>query len=593
MQTVLPFPALVGIELAQQALLLLAVDPGLRGVALAAAAGSGKSTLARGYRALAADAPFVELPLGSDDDALLGGLDLEATLRQRRRVARPGILARANGGALYIDQLNLLGDGAANLVLAAMETRTVALEREGLSLRLPASFVTIASYDVAEGMPRRHLLDRFGLHVMLPRQSAAAERATVIDRHWSPIDDWHAALALLCDGVAAARAALPQLALTARQLERLAEAAVAFGVEGQRVDLFAARAARAAAALALRDQVTDDDLRLAVRLVIAPRATRQPEAPAEAAPPPPPPPPEAPADDHAADAAAADASAPPPDEQVLTALGAELPEALTGLPFATVRRGRTGSRGATLGARGRHIRSLAGDPRRARIDIGATLRAAAPWQPLRRAAGGTSDRVMLRGTDLRVRQFRTRAGALFLFVVDASGSMALNRMRQAKGAVQALLQRAYVHRDRVALLAFRGDRAEVLLPPSQSVELAQRALDILPTGGGTPLAAALLGVLDVARQARARGILQTVAVLLTDGRANVPLRAPREALEQEVAALAQAVAQAGIRTVVVDTQRAYLSAGHAARLARALGGTYVYLPNAHASAIADAATAAR
>jgi magnesium chelatase subunit D len=340
--------------------------------------------------------------------------------------------------------------------------------------------------------------------------------------------------------------------------------------------------------------VTDDDLRLAVRLVIAPRATRQPEAPAEAAPPPPPPPPpEAPPDDHAADAAAADASATPPDEQVLTALGAELPEALTGLPFATVRRGRTGSRGATLGARGRHIRSLAGDPRRARIDIGATLRAAAPWQPLRRAAGGTSDRVMLRGTDLRVRQFRTRAGALFLFAVDASGSMALNRMRQAKGAVQALLQRAYVHRDRVALLAFRGERAEVLLPPSQSVERAQRALDILPTGGGTPLAAALLGILDVARQARARGILQTVAVLLTDGRANVPLRAPREALEQEVAALAQAVAQAGIRTVVVDTQRAYLSAGHAARLARALGGTYVYLPNAHASAIADAATAAR
>ncbi len=592
MQATLPFPALVGLELAQQALLLLAIDPGLRGVALSAAAGSGKSTLARGYRALVADAPFVELPLGSDADALLGGLDLEATMRQRRRVARPGILARANGGALYIDQLNLLDDGAANLVLAAMETRTVALEREGLSLRLPASFVTIASYDAAEGLPRRHLLDRFGLHVMLPRQSTAAERAAVIGRHWHSVDEWHDALALVCDSVIAARESLPGLALTPRQIERLAEAAMAFGVEGQRVDLFAARAARAAAALALRDHVTDDDLRLAVQLVIAPRATRQPEAPSEAAPPPPTPS-DAPAADRTDAVAASDASATPPDEQVLTALGTELPEALTELPFATVRRGRTGSRGATLGARGRHIRSLAGDPRRARIDVGATLRAAAPWQPLRRTADGTAHRVVLRGADLRVRQFRTRAGALFLFVVDASGSMALNRMRQAKGAVQALLQRAYVHRDRVALLAFRGERAEVLLPPSQSVELAQRALEILPTGGGTPLAAALLGILDVARQARARGITQTVAVLLTDGRSNVPWRAARDGLEQEVTALAQAVAQAGIRTVVVDTQRAYLSAGHAARLARALGGTYVYLPNAHASAIADAATAAR
>jgi magnesium chelatase subunit D len=196
----------------------------------------------------------------------------------------------------------------------------------------------------------------------------------------------------------------------------------------------------------------------------------------------------------------------------------------------------------------------------------------------------------LRADDLRVKQFRSKAGALFCFAVDASGSMALNRMRQAKGAVQALLQQAYVQRDKVALLAFRGQRADLLLPPSQSVELASRSLDTLPTGGGTPLAAALLAAIDVARQAKARGIFQTVLVLLTDGRANVGLRADRAGLEAELQALARSVAAEGITSVVVDTQRSYLSRGEARRLAGWLGGQYIYLPNASGTQIAAAVT---
>lgn len=197
--------------------------------------------------------------------------------------------------------------------------------------------------------------------------------------------------------------------------------------------------------------------------------------------------------------------------------------------------------------------------------------------------------VRLRADDLRVKQYRSKAGALFLFAVDASGSMALHRMRQAKGAVHALLQKAYVHRDRVALLAFRGERAEVLLPPSQSVELARRALDLLPTGGGTPLSAALLTALDVARQARSRGVMQTVLVLLTDGRANVALRGGREGVNEELRALAASVAEAGISAIVVDTQRSYLSRGEARTLAEALRGEYVYLPNARGEQIAELA----
>jgi magnesium chelatase subunit D len=613
MAHMLPFSALVGIEPAQQALLLLAVEPRLRGVAIAAGVGAGKSSLARGYAGLLADgdlprAPFVELPVGADDEALLGGLDLEATLRLGRRVARPGLLARADGGIVYVDGLNLLTDSAANLLLTSLENREVRVEREGLSLRAPARFALIGSYDPSEGQPRRHLLDRVGLLVTLPRAADLLQRAEVVRRNWGrPANErapgaWEDALDFLRATVAAARALLPDVRITESQVEQLVAAAEAFGVEGHRADSFAVLVACASAALALRDDVDQDDLELAVRLVILPRATRIPERPPEQPPEQPPPPPDQPqAEETPPDPQDQDNESPPeqqpqgmPEEQVLTALATELPPELDQLPFRAVRRGRSGSRGSTNGKRGRHIRSLPGDPRRARLDIPATLRAAAPWQLLRQSPQRVDVRpVMLRAEDLRVKQYKSKAGALFLFAVDASGSMALHRMRQAKGAVHALLQRAYVQRDRVALLAFRGQSAELLLPPSQSVELARRALDTLPTGGGTPLGAALLAAIEVAGQARSRGILQTVLVLLTDGRANIGVRAARPDLQAELQALGRSVAAAGIRSIVVDTQRSYLSRGEARSLAAWLGGEYVYLPNANGDQIAEAAMAAR
>jgi magnesium chelatase subunit D len=202
--------------------------------------------------------------------------------------------------------------------------------------------------------------------------------------------------------------------------------------------------------------------------------------------------------------------------------------------------------------------------------------------------------------DLHIKKFRSKAGTLFCFVVDASGSMALHRMRQAKGAVNTLLQQAYVHRDQVALLAFRGESAELLLPPSQSVELAKRALDVLPTGGGTPLAAALLAAYNVAEQASSRGIHRTTVVLITDGRPNVPLRPDPEASKQqrldqardEVQRLAGKLRAAGIGAVVIDTQRSFVSRGEAQQLAAWLGGRYVYLPQGRGDQIAQAVVAA-
>lgn len=598
----LPFPALVGLEMAQQALLMLAIEPRLRGVVLAAAAGTGKSSLARGLRSifLQGELPFIELPAGIDIENLLGGIDVQASLVKGRMVTRSGVLARAHGGIVYVDGLNLLTDACANLLLAVLDDGEVRVEREGVSLRAPAHFSLLASYDPAEGQPRTHLVDRLGMIVPLGAVADFDRRKQVMQHNlFMEHAYWQDDVELLRGLVLTAREQLTHVTITPEQIRDLSMAALAHGVQGHRVDLFAVYAARASAAYNLRSEVEGEDLQTAFKLVILPRATVMP-APQETHMPPHRDHENAPSqtqvqepqeqeENDAPPAALPEAILPPP-EQILAALETMLPETLEALPFQHVRRGKSGSRGTTAGKRGRHVRSVQGDPKRARIDVVATLRAASPWQPLRAAAAHqpTEARVYLEQSDIRVKQYRSKAGALFCFVVDASGSMALHRMRQAKGAVNTLLMQAYVKRDRVALIAFRGNSAELLMPPSQSVELARRALDLLPTGGGTPLASALLLMDDVATQARRRGILQTVCILLTDGRANIPFRAganPQTELQQ----IGQYLQSTALRVIIVDTKRQYLSKGEAQQLSEWLGGEYAYLPNASGEQIAELA----
>jgi magnesium chelatase subunit D len=596
----LPFHALVGLDAAQQALLLLAVEPRLRGLVVTASAGTGKSSLARGMRLLLNDEamPFVEIPPGVDAENLYGGLNLEATLRRGEMVLQPGVLARAHGGVAYVDGINLLTDANSNLLLAVMDEGEVRVEREGVSLRSPAEFSLIGSYDPAEGMPRKHLLDRLGLLVSLPGSFDVGQRTAVIQQNLRKNgSSWQEDLQFLQGLVKTARDHLPNVEISDRQLRQLSVTALQYGVEGHRVDLFAAWAACAAAALELRPTVEDEDLTLAARLVILPRATQIPEQVPDNPPPPPPEPESAEPDETDEEGE----SPPPPEnlgmapEQILEALASALPDDLEELPFRHLRRGRTGSRGSTEGKRGRHVRSIPGNPKQARIDVIATLRTAASWQRIRQNGNGHVNgngsgprRIQLEMSDIRVKQYRSKAGALFCFAVDASGSMALHRMRQAKGAVNALLQKAYVNRDRVALIAFRGGEAELLMPPTQSVELARRALDLLPTGGGTPLASALLLAEDVAQQAKSRGILQTVLILLTDGRANISLR-PDGQVQEELQQIGRTIAESSLQVMVVDTQRSYLSRGEACQLAEWLGGEYAYLPNASGEQIADLA----
>jgi magnesium chelatase subunit D len=607
------FTEIVGLASARMALTILAVDPSLGGVALAAGVGSGKSTLARAFAGLLPDGtPFVELPVGTTVDRLVGGLDLGRTLATGTRAFSQGLLAQANDGVLAVDGMNLLGDAVVASVIETMGSGVVAVERDGFSRRDPAAFVVVGSYDPGEGAVRTGLLDRIALVVAPQAASDAEERAAVIRASRivpDPDDDAADELAVLRGAIAMAREILPRVRIADELLLDLANAAEVLGVEGNRADVFAAKVARAACALAGREDVVQDDLERAMTLVLIPRATRLPEKrdESEEPPPPPPPPPDGDEDESSSDDTEPD-DAPEPEEQnapgaldetIFEALDISLPADVLDLPFTHSRRAKGGSRGSTVSAkRGRAVGHEAAPLAGRSLALVPTLVAAAPAQRLRRAdaaAGGAAPHagVLVRRDDIRVKRFRQKAGTLYLFAVDASGSMALNRMREAKGAIATLLQNAYVHRDRVALTSFRGKEAELLLPPSQSVERAKRELDVLPTGGGTPLASALVLARELARRESARGTATTVLVLMTDGRGNIPLApgpdAPtREALQEEVRLLALGLRADGVRAVVIDTQPAFKSRGDAAALAGWLDARYVSLPNATAQRIVDA-----
>jgi magnesium chelatase subunit D len=363
--------------------------------------------------------------------------------------------------------------------------------------------------------------------------------------------------------------------------------AAALGVDSARAPLFALRAARAAATLAGREVIADEDVVLAARLVLAPRATRFPAAADEAPPEPPPPPPDG-------DGGEDERGEPGPlEDMVLAAALAALPKDVLARIAAGRGRKMTRASGAgerrKSGTRGRPMGARAGVPGGGlRLSLIDTLRAAAPWQ----ASRGGGNRVRIRRDDLRVRRFETRAEAVTIFAVDASGSSALARLAEAKGAVELLLAEAYVKRAQVALVAFRGTSAELLLPPTRSLARARRSLAELPGGGGTPLAAGLNAARELAEASRARGRTPFV-VVLTDGRANIAAdgSAVRAVAEADATAAAKAIGSAGIAAAFVDISARPRPEG--AALAQAMRARYLPLPRADAAAMHAAVSAAQ
>jgi magnesium chelatase subunit D len=577
---------------------LLAVDPaGLGGVALRASAGPLRDAWLALLRAgLPHDAPMHRVPLHATDSALLGGLDLAATLHAGRPVAQQGLLARCDGGVLLLAMAERVGAGVASQLAAVLDTQVVALERDGLTQRTPAR-VALVALDEGDGeeeqMPAA-LLDRLAFH--LPLQAAESDDDAPVD--WTPAE------------IAEARARLSQVVVPEEVVKALCAASLVWGVNSMRAPLLAVRVARAAAALSGMDEAEEVHASLAARLVLAPRATRVPAPPAEETDDTPPPsdaqestpdqddaqdtpPPEAPPDgpDHTPDEEEAPGAL---DDRMVDAVRAAIPPGLlAALQLGQTRQARAAAAGRSGELlknqnRGRPVGTRRAEPRSgARLHILETLRAAAPWQRLRQQSAAGPRRIQVRREDFHVVRFRQRRPTTTLFVVDASGSAALHRLAEAKGAVELLLAECYVRRDKVAVLAFRGNGCELLLPPTRSLARAKRSLAALPGGGGTPLAAGIEAARELAAQIGRAGETPIV-VMLTDGRANVArdgrhgrARATEDALEA-----ADAFRLAGLSALLIDTSS---QPGEASRvMAERMGAACVPLPHAGAAGLSQA-----
>ena len=392
--------------------------------------------------------------------------------------------------------------------------------------------------------------------------------------------------------IAAARALLPRVEIADRITEGLCQTALALGLSSIRPAVMALRAARAAAALDGRTVVDDDDAALAARLILAPRAVTYP-APAEEEP-------EQPAPQDAPEPGEERrlAHAQELADRLLDAVKAALPPGLLAALEKNLRQpgSKAGAGAVSQKAglrRGRPAGTRQGEPKNgARLALIDTLRAAAPWQPLRRRSNPLRQGVQVEKADFRIRRFKEKRETTAIFAVDASGSAALHRMAEAKGAIELLLADCYVRRDRTALIAFRGKQAEVLLPPTRSLQRAKKSLADLPGGGGTPLGRGDRAGDAGGRPGRAAPAASPLVVFLTDGKANIARdgTADRAHALRDAEAAARAIRLAGVRTLMIDLSDT--RSGPARKLAEAMGADYLPLPHADAARISASVNAA-
>ena len=602
---------------------LFAVDPvGLGGVVVRSAAGPARERwLAQLAELLPSGTPLRRVPLHINDDRLIGGLDLAATLQAGRPIAQRGLLAEADGGVVLLAMAERLSASTAAHICAVIDTQELVAERHGIGER-SASRIGVIALDEGitdeEQVPSR-LRERMAFHITLPAASGreAEEEALFTREH-----------------IAQARQNFAAVRMADDVLHGLCAAALALGIGSVRAPMLACRAARAAAALDGRFEVTADDAALAAGLVLAPRATQMPAANAEQEPPSetqqtepeqdskpddaPPQPAQADNADGPAEPTADDAKPPEAEaaeEEVAESAGAGLNDvvleaALAALPpglLAALALGKAnGKRAPSAGrvgaarftqTRGRPTGVRRGEPQGgARLNLIETLRAAAPWQMLRRreavAAGqAVPTRVQVRREDFHIWRFKQRSETTTVFVVDASGSSALNRLAETKGAVELLLADCYARRDSVAVIAFRSKGAELLLPPTRSLVRAKRSLAGLPGGGGTPLAAGIESAHGLADAVRRKGA-SPVVVLLTDGRANIARDGSpgRARANEDALAAARQMRADGFSVLLLDTSPKPQDTARA--LADALGARYLPLPFAGSAILSQAVRAA-
>jgi len=570
---------------ARLAAALLAVDPGLGGAVLKARAGPARDAWLETLRDLVNEAaPWRRIPAGVGDEALLGGVDLAATLKAGHAVHRAGLLDEIQNGVGVLAMAERAETGLAARLALALDSHPA-----------PMIIALDESADPDEGAPGA-LLERLAFHLDLSGVSLSDLNTSAFD--------------LDREAVAMARVRLPHV-LNGDVDRALTQTAAALGINSLRPPLLALRAARAAAALDGLDEIGEEQAALAARLVLGPRALHLPhedqadDQPQDNEPDAPPQDDEAQNDNTEPDDQTDDQpdNAQTPDEltEITTeAAKAAIPAGLLARLEAGVSNSRAssaGQSGATRksGQRGRPAGTRRGDPGEGRkLDVLATLRAAAPWGRVRRRGWDrlkSGPALEVRREDFRIKHFKQKAETLTVFVVDASGSLALNRLSEAKGAVELMLAESYVRRDQVALIAFRGTSAETLLPPTRSLTRAKKCLSALPGGGGTPLATAIEAAEALAHAAARQGRTVTL-VFLTDGAANVTRAGTggRDVAQAEAHDAARRLRAAGHAAIIVDVSKR--GADTAKSVAQNMAARYVRLPAGNPGALVDIARTA-
>ncbi len=624
-----PFAAICGMEKAKEAILLTLVNPHAGGLLLSGEKGTGKSTLARSARELL-DAPWTEVPISVTEDRLFGSIDAEEAIRSGHKKLLPGLIDEADQGLLYVDDVNLLREDLLSAVLNIREAGGYRLERDGLSAERSTHFTVLAVMNPESGTLSASGLDRFGLFAQMETAYDDDTRTEIIRRVLDFEKDglafrakWQEETEALRAKVLSAREILKSVEVSPAMIQLAAVYTLKAHVAGHRADIYLMEAAKAEAALAGRCFVMPKDLEKAAEFVLPHRMRKtedqqqqeeqsqeneqsqdpddnqpqqqeqqdqsqehQEENPNQELPPPPPETSDAPQENEKEEEAEDDddqnQSQPPlPDakganQERVDAANLQIHLPPLWIEPAKDRKPKKGSGKRSLTRtdlkQGRYVRAEIPKAKTSDIAFDATLRAAAPYQKTRPSNGCA---VVIRKEDLRGKVREKRTGNIFLFVVDASGSMgARERMKTVKGVIFKILLDAYQKRERVGLIAFRKKQAEVLLPVTRSVDFAQKKLAAMPTGGKTPLAQGLLKTEDVLDMLYRQDPTQDpVVILITDGRATSPLgkdtNPVADALEE-----AKRIGKRHLPVAVIDTESGFIKLGLAKKLAQAMGASY-------------------